>query len=165
MKNKMILIPVLILAIAIGTGTMILIDSKHSSNSRFKKEYGESVPKGTSIVYLTNDEIIEAFDTDDKLVFIGSPSSDDTKKAISTLLTSAKNNGIDKIYYFDATETKDKTNKKLLERLNKKEIIMPTLFLIKDKKTNEIQEGITNNLQEKYDDIMIAYIMCTTPDC
>ena len=42
---------------------------------------------------------------------------------------------------------------------------MPTLFLIKDKKTNEIQEGITNNLQEKYDDIMIAYIMCTTPDC
>lgn len=165
MKNKMILIPVLILIIVIGAGIMILVDSKSSSNSKFKKEYGAVVPKGTSIVYLTNDEIMEAFNTEDKLVFIGSPSSDDTKKVVPTLLKAAEDNGIDRIYYYDATYVKDKTNKQLREKLNSKEITLPTLFLIKDNKATEIQKGIVENIEEAYEDTMIAYIMCSTPDC
>ena len=165
MKNKILLIPIAIILIAIGAGIMIFLDYQDSSNVKFKKEYGEKVPKGTSIIYLTDNEIIEAFDTEDKLVFIGNHSSDDTKKSVSTLLKTAEDNGIDKIYYYDMANLKDKTKQELLTKLNSKEIVIPTLFLIKDKKTNEIQAGLVSNLEEKYEDIMIAYIMCNTPDC
>ena len=164
MKNKKVLIAIIAMVIIIGIGLVVLFSKDSSDNKKFKKEYGEKVPKNTSIVYL-DDSIMEAFSTEDKLVFLGSPSSDDTKKAVSTLLKTAEDNGIDKIYYYDTTNIKSEVKEQLLEKLNSKEIITPTLFLIKDKKTNEKQEGLTDNLQEKYEDVMIAYIMCNNPDC
>ena len=163
MKKKIIVI--VIMLIIIGTATFLLLPKDNSDNKRFKNAYGNTIPKDTSIIYLTDDNIVESLSTQDMLIFIGSPASDNTKKAVPTLLKAAEDNGIDKIYYYDATSIKEEINKVLTEKLNKEEILLPTLFLLKDKKISELEEGLNKDIEAKYEDIMIAYIMCNTPNC
>lgn len=165
MKNKVIAIVLIVIIIAIGI--FLILSKDNSDNTKFKNDYGEIVPKGTSIIYLTDKNIIQSLNTDDKLVFLGKKASEDTKKAVSILLKTAEDNGIDKIYYYDLKniEKKEDIKSKLTKKIEKEELISPTLFLVKDKKVEEIQEGITKDLKTKYEDIMISYIMCNKPDC
>lgn len=167
MKNKKVIILIITIVIALIIGLIIFLPRDNSDNKKFNNEYNIKVPKGTEIVYLTDETVIKNLLTNDKLVFLGNQSSKETKTAVKTLLKVAEDNGIDKIYYYD-TEGLDKKSEivsELTKTLNKKEIISPTLFLIKNKKAEEIEEGLNKNLEEKYEDIMIAYIMCNTPNC
>lgn len=165
MKNKIIVI--VLIAIIVAVGVFLLLPKESSGNKKFKSDYGETVPKGTSITYLTNETIIKALSTDDKLIFIGKTTSNETKKAVPVLLKTAENNGIDKIYYYDLKniEKKDNIVEDLTKKIEREEIKSPTLFLVKDKKIAEMQEGLDKDLETKYEDIMISYIMCNTPDC
>lgn len=167
MKNKKVLIPIITIIIAIIIGLIIFLPRDNSDNSKFNNDYNVKVPKGTEIIYLTDETITKSLSTNDKLVFLGNQSSEETKTAVKTLLKVAEDNGIDKIYYYDTEgiDKKDAIVKELTKKLNKKEIISPTLFLIKNNKAEEIEEGISKNIEEKYEDIMIAYIMCNTPNC
>ena len=167
MKNKKIIIPIIMIILILIIGLFIFISKDDSDNSKFNNDYNVQVPKGTSIVYLNENDLITAFDTEDKLVFLGDSSSKKTKKAVIVLLKEAEDNGIDKIYYYDLNNIQEKNNIKneLLEKMNKKTLESPTLFLLKNKKVEEIQTGISNDMETKYEDIMIAYIMCNTPDC
>lgn len=167
MKNKKVLISIITIIIAIIIGLIIFLPRDNSDNSKFNNDYNVKVPKGTEIIYLTDETITKSLSTNDKLVFLGNQSSEETKTAVKTLLKVAEDNGIDKIYYYDTEgiDKKDAIVKELTKKLNKKEIISPTLFLIKNNKAEEIEEGISKNIEEKYEDIMIAYIMCNTPNC
>jgi len=167
MKNKKIIIPIIMIILILIIGLFIFISKDDSDNSKFNNDYNVQVPKGTNIVYLKDNNLINAFDTEDKLVFLGDSSSKKTKKAVLMLLKVAKDNGIDKIYYYDLNNIDEKTElkNKLLEKMSQKKLESPTLFLIKDKKVEDIQTGISNDMETKYEDIMIAYIMCNTPDC
>ena len=163
--KKIIIIPIIIVVItAVAFIELWPVESK--DNKKFNNEYGESVPKDTSIIYLNDNTIIKAFDTEDKLVFLGNPSSKDTQNSVKTLLKTAENNGIDKIYYYNVKNIEQKNIKnELITKMNEKEVTSPTLFLIKDKKIADKQIGLDDDLETKYEDIMIGYIMCNNPDC
>ena len=167
MKNKKIIIPIIMIILILIIGLFIFISKDDSDNSKFNNDYNVQVPKGTSIVYLKDNNLITAFDTEDKLVFLGDSSSKKTKKAVLMLLKVAKDNGIDKIYYYDLNNIDEKTElkNKLLEKMSQKKLESPTLFLIKDKKVEDIQIGISKDTEIRYEDIMIGYIMCNNPDC
>ena len=167
MKNKKIIIPIIIIILILIIGLFIFISKDDSDNSKFNNDYNVQVPKETQIVYLTDETVIKELSTEDKLVFLGNKNSDETKTAVKTLLKVAEDNGIDKIYYYDTEgiDKKDEIVKEITKKLNKKVIISPTLFLIKSKKSEEIEEGLNKDIEKHYEDIMIAYIMCNTPNC
>ena len=167
MKNKKIVIPIVIVLIVLVVGMILFLSKDSSDNSKFNDEFGVKVPKGTEIVYLTVDSLKSALVSNDKLVFLGNKSSKDTNTAVKTLLKVAEDNGIDKIYYYDTDglDEKEEIFNELTKFLDKKEIVSPTLFLIKDKKAEEVFDGLDKSLEEKYEEIMIAYIMCNTPNC
>lgn len=167
MKNKKIIIAIVITLIVLIIGLIIFLPRDNSDNSKFNNEYNVKVPKGTEIIYLTDETVIKSLSTNDKLIFLGNTSSNETKNAVKTLLNIAEDNGIDKIYYYDTEGINNKNEivKELKEVLKKEEIVSPTLFLIKNKKAENIEEGLTKKIEENYEDIMIAYIMCNTPNC
>lgn len=167
MKNKKVLISIITIVIVLIIGLVIFLPRDNSDNKKFNNDYNVKVPKGTEIVYLTDETIIKSLSTNDKLIFLGNTSSNETKTAVKTLLKVAEDNGIDKIYYYDTKniDAKEDISKTLKEELKKEIIISPTLFLIKNKKAEEIEEGLNKDIEEKYGDIMIAYIMCNTPNC
>ena len=166
MKNKKIFICLsIIILIAIGVLIFFLSNKEANDNKKFEKEYNVIVQKYTKVIYLTDDTIIKALETQDKLVFFGNK-DEKTKQAVSVLLETAEEKVVDKIYYYDTSNIKDKDiSKKLLEKLNKKEIVTPSLFLLKDKKIDSIEEGINEETKEKYKKIMVAYLMCTSENC
>ena len=163
MKNKKLIIAVMIVLIVLIIGLVLFFSKDSGDNRKFYNDYGKKVPKGTEIVYLTDDGLKNALSTDDKLMFFGNPSSKETISAVKTLLNVAEDNGIDKIYYYDTRGIE--RNDEIAKSLGKGNIVSPTLLLIKDKKINEISEGLDKNLEQRYEDIMIAYIMCNTPSC
>ena len=166
MKNKKLFICIIVIVlIAIGILVFLLSNKEPNDNKKFEKEYNVIVPKYTKVIYLTEDTIIKALETQDKLVFFGNK-DEKTKQAVSVLLKTAEEKVVDKIYYYDTSNIKDKDiSKKLLEKLNKKEIVTPSLFLLKDKKIDSIEEGINEETKEKYKKIMVAYLMCTSENC
>lgn len=168
MKNKKLIVSIIIvIIIMIIIGLLIFWPKTSGDNKEFSQEYSIKVPKSTTIVYLDDESLIQAFSTKDKLVFIGRKSSKETQKAVRKLLKTAEDNGIDKIYYYDTEglAKKDEIVNELTAKLGKEGITSPTLFLIKNKKVDKIEEGLNKNIEEKYEEIMIAYIMCNTPDC
>ena len=166
MKNKKLFICIIVIVlIAIGILVFLLSNKEPNDNEKFEKEYSVTVPKYTKVIYLTDNTIIKAIETQDKLVFFGNK-DEKTKQAVSVLLETAEEKVVDKIYYYDTSNIKDKDiSKKLLEKLNKKEIVTPSLFLLKDKKIDSIEEGINEETKEKYKKIMVAYLMCTSENC
>lgn len=165
MKNKKVL-GIIILVFILLTIMLITIIRNNDSN-KFSKEYNTKIPSSTSIIYLNDENLIQKLETEDKLVFIGKNSSEEAKKAVKKLLEVAKETNIDKIYYYDVKniEKKPKLSEALKKKISKNSIICPTFFLVKDKKIVEIEEGYTDNLESKYEEIMIEYTMCSKPNC
>lgn len=184
MEIKKIVIIIILIILIIGT--LYLIIKEDPDNIKFKNEYEKynnltynennkkesfynvKIEKENPIIYLTNETVIEEMKKENKLIFIGTAENNDTRKSITTLLQVAKDNGIEKIYYYDI---KDEINNKdskiyqeLTKKLNKEEISMPLLMLIKDKKVENYYEGTKNQkeLSTKYEEIMIDYLMCTS---
>ncbi len=167
MKNKKILLRVVLVLIVIGIGLFFFLNKESEGNKNFKKDYGIKVPKNTEITYLNDDNLSSSLTSKDKLVFLGKKDSKETKKAVKVLLKIAEENGIDKIYYYDLKniDNKDKIKEAITKKTEKKDIVIPTLFLLKDKKVSNIEEGYNKSISERYEDILIEYTMCTTPNC
>ena len=167
MKNKKVILLIVLFLIIIGIGTFFLLTKESEGNKNFKNDYGIQVPKNTEITYLTDDTIANALSSKDKLIFLGKTDSTETKQAVKVLLKSAEENGIDKIYYYDLKniDKKEKEKEIITKITEKKDITIPTLFLLKDKKTSNIEEGYNDNIEERYEEILIDYTMCTTPNC
>lgn len=167
MKNKMIMIPIIIVVITLIIGLFLFQTRESEDNRQFKSDYGIAVPKGTEMVYLNDNNLKSALESKDKLVFLGQTSSSNTKKAVKVLLQTAEDNGIDKIYYYDLKNISNKVEiaKIIKDKTDKEDIIIPTLFLLKNKTVYNIEEGYKDNIEERYEDILIDYTMCTTPEC
>lgn len=167
MKNKKLFICIaIIILIAIGILVFLLSNKEANDNEKFEKEYSVTVPKYTKVIYLTDDNIIEALSTQDKLIFLGDK-EEKTKEAVSVLLETAEDKVIDKIYYYETNGIKDKKDiyTKLTEKLEKTELVSPSLFLVKDKKVDIHEEGVNSDIKDKYKKIMVAYLMCTSENC
>lgn len=170
MKNKRVLvITIVIIVLLVIVALLFLPKGNDNDNKTFEKDYDVKVPKNTSIIYLTDENIIKELSTNDKLVFFGNKNEnyDTTKEGVTTLLKTAEENGIDKIYYYDLSGIGDKREitDKLTEKLDREGLMSPTLFLVKNKKIDSIEEGITKDIEQNYKKIMIGYLMCSTPDC
>ena len=168
MKNKRVLVITAVIIVLLIIGVLLFIPKDNNDNKTFEKDYKVNVPKNTSIIYLTDENVIKELSTNDKLVFFGNKNENynKTKEGVTTLLKTAEENGIDKIYYYDLSGIGDKREitDKLTEILEK-ELMSPTLFLVKNKEIDSIEEGINKDIEQKYKKIMIGYLMCSTPDC
>ena len=169
MRNKRVLVITIVIIVLLAIGVLLFIPKDNNDNKTFEKDYEVNVPKNTSIIYLTDENVIKELSTNDKLVFFGNKNENynKTKEGVTTLLKTAEENGIDKIYYYDLSgiENKREITDKLTEILEKEGLMSPTLFLVKNKKIDSIEEGINKDIEKNYKKIMIAYLMCSTPDC
>ena len=169
MRNKRVLVITIVIIVLLAIGVLLFIPKDNNDNKTFEKDYEVNVPKNTSIIYLTDENVIKELSTNDKLVFFGNKNENynKTKEGVTTLLKTAEENGIDKIYYYDLSgiENKREITDKLTEILEKEGLMSPTLFLVKNKEIDSIEEGINKDIEQKYKKIMIGYLMCSTPDC
>ena len=181
MKNKKILVIILIIIIVISLGIYLVV-SNNKDSVKFKKEYETynnltykenkkqnkyeklEINKNNPIIYLTDETVLKIKTGENKIIFLGNPEDNNTGIAVKTLLETAEDNGIDKIYYYEIN-SKNKENKiykKLKEITNQKDLTTPYLALIKDSKIENSQNGLIEDLYEKYEEIMIDYLMCTS---
>ena len=173
MKKKLIIIIAITLILSIGTYIFL---SKETEAKIFKEEYEAynekyiklNIDKKNPIKYLNDETIIKNFQGKDKVIYIASPQDNNSRKATKILLDLAKENGIEEIYYYNPDKIiKEKNNeiyKQLNKNLNQKELILPTLMLIKNEKIEEIYQNKEFNkkeLTEKYERILIKYTLCT----
>lgn len=169
MKNKRVIAITGVIIVLLVIGVLLFIPKDNNDNKTFEKDYKVNVPKNTSIIYLTDENVIKELSTNDKLVFFGNKNENynKTKEGVTTLLKTAEENGIDKIYYYDLSGIGDKREitDKLTEKLDREGLMSPTLFLVKNKEIDSIEEGINKDIEQKYKKIMIGYLMCSTPDC
>ena len=169
MRNKRVLVITIVIIVLLAIGVLLFIPKDNNDNKTFEKDYKVNVPKNTSIIYLTDENVIKELSTNDKLVFFGNKNENynKTKEGVTTLLKIAEENGIDKIYYYDLSGIGDKREitDKLTEKLDREGLMSPTLFLVKNKEIDSIEEGINKDIEQKYKKIMIGYLMCSTPDC
>lgn len=108
----------IILLIVSGCNNKIETDSK-----KFKKEYealnGQTSKSGNEylnmkidddnpIVYVTYDKLIDIIKNDTAVIYFGFPECPWCRNAIPVLIDSAKEMGIDKIYYYNAVSIRDK---------------------------------------------------------
>ena len=181
MKNKKIILIVLAILIIIGLGVYLAI-SNNKDSVKFKNDYETynnltykennkinkyekiDINKNNPIIYLTDETVLKIETGENKIIFLGTPEDNNTRKAVKTLLETAEDNGIDKIYYYEMNP-KDKENKiykKLKEITKEKDLTTPYLALIKDSEIENSQNGLTEDLYTKYEEIMIDYLMCTS---
>ena len=169
MRNKRVLVITIVIIVLLAIGVLLFIPKDNNDNKTFEKDYEVNVPKNTSIICLTDENVIKELSTNDKLVFFGNKNENynKTKEGVTTLLKTAEENGIDKIYYYDLSGigNKREITDKLTEKLDREGLMSPTLFLVKNKEIDSIEEGINKDIEQKYKKIMIGYLMCSTPDC
>lgn len=181
MKNKKVIIIILATIIIISLGTYLVI-SNNKDSVKFKNEYEAynnltykennkqnkyenlDINKNNPILYLTDETVLKIKAGENKIIFLGTPEDNNTRLAVKTLLETAEDNGIDKIYYYEMNpkENEKRIYKKLKEITKQKDLTTPYLALIKDSKTENSQNGLTDDLYKKYEEIMIDYLMCTS---
>ncbi len=188
MKKKIIIIT-LIGVLFIGLITYFVL-SQNNDATKFKKDYekynnltyqdGENqkkyenlkIDKDNPIVYLTKENLMSELSKGEKLFFIASPNDNNSRTAIPTLLKALKENGIEKIYYYDAISLDDDLKNELIKKINEdtkeKDFNLPLFMLIKKGRISTYQIGIDtkskDNLYSSYEDIVLSYIMCSE-DC
>ena len=157
-------------------GIFFVLKNSNQETNEFKKEYEKynnvdsyinvEVPNNINVTYLNDETIISALSTNDKLIFLGSPKSNDTRQSLKTLFKVVEDNIVDKIYYYDMTsvESNEEIINDLKQNLNSKSLNLPILILIKDNKVSIYQEGLLeeDKLYESYEKLIIEYNMCTS---
>ena len=179
MKNKKIMLIILAIIIVLSLGTYLVILSNKDS-IKFKNEYEAynnltynennkinkykplDINKNNPIIYLTDETVLKIKTGENKIIFLGTPDENNTRIAVKTLLETAEDNGVDKIYYYTITKEDKKIYKELKEITNQKDLTIPYLALIKNNKIENSQNGLTDDLYTKYEEIMIDYLMCTS---
>ena len=159
-KVKYIILGVLLLLIASLVVYFVFIKKDNNTdNIKFSKEY-TSVSKDNVFVYRSKDEIINILEHGTGIVYLGYPECPWCMAYVPLLNEIAKNEGIEKIYYYNIredrknnTEFYQKVVSILIDYLNydeegKKRIFVPNVTFVKegkiifnDNETSLISEG------------------------
>lgn len=159
-KVKYIILGVLLLLIASLVVYFVFIKKDNNTdNIKFSKEY-TSVSKENVFVYRSKDEIINILEHGTGIVYLGYPECPWCMAYVPLLNEIAKNEGIEKIYYYNIKEDRDDNTEfyqKVVSILNdylnydeegKKRIFVPNVTFVKegkiifnDNETSLISEG------------------------
>lgn len=159
-KIKYIVLGVLLLLIASLVVYFVFIKKDNNTdNIKFSKEY-TSVSKDNVFVYRSKDEIINILEHGIGIVYLGYPECPWCMAYVPLLNEIAKNEGIEKIYYYNIREDRKNNTKfyqKVVSILNdylnydeegKKRIFVPNVTFVKegkiifnDNETSLISEG------------------------
>ena len=159
-KIKYIVLGVLLLLIASLVVYFVFIKKDNNTdNIKFSKEY-TSVSKDNVFVYRSKDEIINILEHGIGIVYLGYPECPWCMAYVPLLNEIAKNEGIEKIYYYNIREYRKNNTKfyqKVVSILNdylnydeegKKRIFVPNVTFVKegkiifnDNETSLISEG------------------------
>lgn len=122
MKNK-ILIVILSSLIILSTGCFNKKDSVKTDAIKFKEEYEKlndtesnygikysslEISKKNPIKYATETEIIDVIKNKTGVIYLGYPECPWCRTAVPVLLEAAKQTGIDKVYYLNMKDVRDK---------------------------------------------------------
>jgi len=117
MKKKNIIIITTILVITVITLGLYFFLNKESDNIKFKNEYEKlnnqkgyldiEIPKDNNIKYANFDELMEFLDNGTGIVYFGFPECPWCRNALPVLLEAAKENEIQKVYYYNAKPIRD----------------------------------------------------------
>ena len=138
------------------------------------------------IIYIKDKDILSNLQGESKMILFGSADNDDSRKIISTLFEVAKDNGIEKIYYYPIKELEkkiekgnksaEKKYKEITQILNShltetfkngnKKITIPTIIVVNKGKIVSFNSGTQEKkeLYKTYENMMLDLIMCTD-DC
>lgn len=159
-KVKYIILGVLLLLIASLVVYFVFIKKDNNTdNIKFSKEY-TSVSKDNVFVYRSKDEIINILEHGTGIVYLGYPECPWCMAYVPLLNEIAKNEGIEKIYYYNIREDRKNNTEfyqKVVSILNdylnydeegKKRIFVPNVTFVKegkiifnDNETSLISEG------------------------
>ena len=159
-KVKYIILGVLLLLIASLVVYIVFIKKDNNTdNIKFSKEY-TSVSKDNVFVYRSKDEIINILEHGTGIVYLGYPECPWCMAYVVLLNEIAKNEGIEKIYYYNIREDRKNNTEfyqKVVSILNdylnydeegKKRIFVPNVTFVKegkiifnDNETSLISEG------------------------
>ena len=159
-KVKYIILGVLLLLIASLVVYFVFIKKDNNTdNIKFSKEY-TSVSKDNVFVYRSKDEIINILEHGTGIVYLGYPECPWCMAYVPLLNEIAKNEGIEKIYYYNIIEDRKNNTEfyqKVVSILNdylnydeegKKRIFVPNVTFVKegkiifnDNETSLISEG------------------------
>lgn len=159
-KVKYIILGVLLLLIASLVVYFVFIKKDNNTdNIKFSKEY-TSVSKDNVFVYRSKDEIINILEHGTGIVYLGYPECPWCMTYVPLLNEIAKNEGIEKIYYYNIREDRKNNTEfyqKVVSILNdylnydeegKKRIFVPNVTFVKkgkiifnDNETSLISEG------------------------
>lgn len=159
-KVKYIILGVLLLLIASLVVYFVFIKKDNNTdNIKFSKEY-TSVSKDNVFVYRSKDEIINILEHGTGIVYLGYPECSWCMAYVPLLNEIAKNEGIEKIYYYNIREDRKNNTEfyqKVVSILNdylnydeegKKRIFVPNVTFVKegkiifnDNETSLISEG------------------------
>lgn len=159
-KVKYIILGVLLLLIASLVVYFVFIKKDNNTdNIKFSKEY-TSVSKDNVFVYRSKDEIINILEHGTGIVYLGYPKCPWCMAYVPLLNEIAKNEGIEKIYYYNIREDRKNNTEfyqKVVSILNdylnydeegKKRIFVPNVTFVKegkiifnDNETSLISEG------------------------
>lgn len=142
-KVKYIILGVLLLLIASLVVYFVFIKKDNNTdNIKFSKEY-TSVSKDNVFVYRSKDEIINILEHGTGIVYLGYPECPWCEAYVVLLNEIAKNEGIEKIYYYNIKEDRDDNTKfyqKVVSILNdyldydeegKRRIFVPNITFVK----------------------------------
>lgn len=145
-KIKYIVLGVLLLLIASLVVYFVFIKKDNNTdNIKFSKEY-TSVSKDNIFVYRSKEEIINILEHGTGIVYLGFPECPWCEAYVVLLNEIAKNEGIEKIYYYNIKEDRDDNTKfyqKVVSILNdyldydeegKKRIFVPNVTFVKEGK-------------------------------
>lgn len=145
-KVKYIILGVLLLLIASLVVYFVFIKKDNNTdNIKFSKEY-TSVSKDNVFVYRSKDEIINILEHGTGIVYLGFPECPWCEAYVVLLNEIAKNEGIEKIYYYNIREDRKNNTKfyqKVVSILNdyldydeegKKRIFVPNITFVKEGK-------------------------------
>lgn len=182
MKNKKLVIALTTaIVLIIGLVTTYILIQNNKDSYKFKKEYESynnksweyegnkgkylniEIEKDNPIIYLNDDNIVDELKKGDKIIYFGFPDCNWCRSAIPVLLDAARENGVEKIYYYNFGEVRESfekdTNKEKTQiyqqiidflgnhitstfetgaKKGEKRLSAPTIVLIKDGKVESL---------------------------
>ena len=137
-KVKYIILGVLLLLIASLVVYFVFIKKDNNTdNIKFSKEY-TSVSKDNVFVYRSKDEIINILEHGTGIVYLGYPECPWCMAYVPLLNEIAKNEGIEKIYYYNIREDR-KNNTEFYQKVVS--ILKEGKIIFNDNETSLISEG------------------------
>lgn len=157
MKNKKILIPIIILVVIIVGVLIFLFVTNNSDGVKFKKEYEslndtvrESdgakynniyIDKTNPIKYINSEEAVNIIDNENAVIYVGANWCPWCRNAIPVLFEVAKGNKIDTIYYLNLDD--EKSNFEIKDsKLEKTNAGSKEYYKLLKKLDNELEEYI-----------------------